>query len=58
MRGELNPDGTVRPRRAGFMTMTAEKRNGNWVIVSAQNTNASATQTETDSKASPSPGKP
>jgi uncharacterized protein (TIGR02246 family) len=42
MRGELNPDGTVRPRRTGVMTMTAEKRNGTWLIVAAKNANAGA----------------
>jgi len=46
MRGELNPDGTVRPRRSGVMTMTAEKRNGTWLIVAAQNANAKSTVPE------------
>jgi uncharacterized protein (TIGR02246 family) len=40
IKGELNPDGTVRPRRSGVMTITAQKRNGTWLIVAAQNANA------------------
>jgi uncharacterized protein (TIGR02246 family) len=36
----LNPDGTVRPRRSGVMTMTVEKRNGTWLIATAKNTSA------------------
>ncbi len=38
--GDKNPDGTPRQPRYGIMTMVAEKRNGNWLVVVAQNTNA------------------
>jgi uncharacterized protein (TIGR02246 family) len=38
--GDMNPDGSARTQRFGLMTMVAEKRNGAWVIVAAQNTNA------------------
>ena len=50
MRGELNPDGTVRPRRSGFMSVTAEKRNGAWLIVAAQNANAGLSAPEVPEK--------
>jgi uncharacterized protein (TIGR02246 family) len=40
MKAGLNPDGTVRPRRSGVMTMTAQKRNGAWLIVAARNASA------------------
>ena len=39
--GDRNMDGTVRQQpRYGMMTMVAEKRNGTWLVVVAQNTNA------------------
>ena len=38
--GDRNIDGTPRARRFGMMTMVAEKRNGDWQIVVAQNDNA------------------
>ena len=38
--GDKNPDGTSRQPRYGLMTMVAEKKNGNWLMVVGQNTNA------------------
>jgi uncharacterized protein (TIGR02246 family) len=38
--GDKNVDGTARPPRFGMMVMVAEKRNGTWLVVVAQNTNA------------------
>jgi len=39
--GDRNMDGTMRQQpRYGMMTMLAEKRNGTWLVVVAQNTNA------------------
>jgi len=39
--GDRNMDGTMRQQpRYGMMTMVAEKRNGAWLVVVAQNTNA------------------
>ncbi len=39
--GDRNMDGTLRQQpRYGMMTMVAEKRNGTWLVVVAQNTNA------------------
>ena len=39
--GDRNMDGTLRQEpRYGMMTMVAEKRNGTWLVVVAQNTNA------------------
>jgi uncharacterized protein (TIGR02246 family) len=39
--GDRNMDGTARSQpRYGMMTMVAEKRNGTWLVVVAQNTNA------------------
>jgi len=38
--GDKNADGTARPPRFGMMVMVAEKRNGTWLVVVAQNTNA------------------
>jgi|SRR5690242_3838400 uncharacterized protein (TIGR02246 family) len=39
--GDRSFDGTLRHEpRFGMMTMVAEKRNGNWLVVVAQNTNA------------------
>jgi uncharacterized protein (TIGR02246 family) len=38
--GDKNPDGTVRQPRFGMMVMVAEKRQGSWLVVVAQNTNA------------------
>lgn len=40
--GDKNPDGTLRPKRFGMMTMLAEKRKNRWVVAAAQNTNAGA----------------
>lgn len=41
--GDRNPDGSARPRstRFGLMTMVAEKRDGNWLVIAAQNANGS-----------------
>jgi len=41
--GDRSVDGTPRPRRFGMMTMVAEKRNGKWQVVAAQNDNADLT---------------
>ncbi len=38
--GDKNPDGTPRPPRYGMMTLVAEKKTGNWLVVVGQNTNA------------------
>jgi uncharacterized protein (TIGR02246 family) len=38
--GDKNSDGTARKRRYGMMTMVAEKRNDNWLVVASQNDNA------------------
>jgi uncharacterized protein (TIGR02246 family) len=39
--GDKNMDGTARQQpRYGMMTMVAERRNGTWLVVVAQNTNA------------------
>jgi len=38
--GDRNPDGTPRQPRYGMMTLVAEKRGGNWLVVVGQNTNA------------------
>lgn len=38
--GDRNPDGSPRQPRYGMMTLVAEKRNGNWLVVVGQNTNA------------------
>jgi uncharacterized protein (TIGR02246 family) len=38
--GDKNPDGTVRQPRYGMMTLVAEKKKGNWLVVVGQNTNA------------------
>ena len=38
--GDKDVDGSVRPPRTGMMTMLAEKRNGTWLVVAAQNTNS------------------
>jgi uncharacterized protein (TIGR02246 family) len=40
IQGDRNPDGSARPKRFGLMTMWAEKREGAWSVVAAQNTNA------------------
>lgn len=40
--GDKNPDGSMRPKRFGLMTMLAEKRKGRWLVAAAQNTNAAA----------------
>ena len=39
IQGDRNPDGSLRPQRFGLMTMVAEKQNGKWLVVAAQNTN-------------------
>jgi uncharacterized protein (TIGR02246 family) len=38
--GDKNPDGTPRQPRYGMMTLVAEKRSGDWLVVVGQNTNA------------------
>jgi uncharacterized protein (TIGR02246 family) len=38
--GDKNADGSPRQPRFGMMTMVAQKTNGNWLVVVAQNTNA------------------
>jgi hypothetical protein len=38
--GDKNLDGTPRQPRYGMMTLVAEKKNGNWLVVVGQNTNA------------------
>jgi len=38
--GDKNPDGTPRQPRYGMMTLAAEKRGSNWLVVVGQNTNA------------------
>jgi uncharacterized protein (TIGR02246 family) len=35
--GDRNPDGAARKRRYDLMTMVAAKRNGDWLVVAAQN---------------------
>lgn len=42
IKGDRNPDGSLRPQRFGLMTMVAEKRGGKWLVVTAQNTNRMA----------------
>ena len=37
--GDKDPDGTPRPPRHGLLTMVAEKRDGTWQVIVAQNTN-------------------
>ena len=39
IQGDKNPDGSPREPRFGLMTMIAEKRQGTWLVVVAQNTN-------------------
>jgi len=38
--GDRNPDGTPRQPRYGLMTLVAEKKMGDWLVVVGQNTNA------------------
>ncbi len=38
--GDKNPDGTRREPRFGMMTLVAENKSGNWLVVVGQNTNA------------------
>lgn len=38
--GDKNPDGTARQPRYGMMTLVAQRRGGNWLVVVGQNTNA------------------
>jgi uncharacterized protein (TIGR02246 family) len=38
--GDRNPDGTLRQPRYGMMTLIAQKRDANWLVVVGQNTNA------------------
>lgn len=40
IRGDKNIDGTKREPRYGMMTMVAEKRDGAWLVVVAQNDNS------------------
>jgi uncharacterized protein (TIGR02246 family) len=35
--GDKSPDGSARQRRYGMMTMVAEKRSGDWLVVASQN---------------------
>ena len=51
--GDKSPDGLARPKRFGLMTMVAEKRDGAWVVVAAQNTNAGPGAPEADEIKSP-----
>lgn len=37
--GDRNFDGSPRPARHGLLTMLAEKRSGEWLVITAQNTN-------------------
>lgn len=46
--GDKNADGSPRPKRFGIMTMVAQKRNGTWLVVVAQNTNAGSGAPEAD----------
>jgi len=39
MRGDKDPDGTLRPPRNGVMMQVLMKRDGKWSVVAAQNTN-------------------
>jgi len=39
MRGDKDPDGTPRKPRNGVMMQVLMKRNGQWTVVAAQNTN-------------------
>jgi len=39
MRGDKDPDGTPRQPRNGVMMQVLMKRNGQWTVVAAQNTN-------------------
>ena len=43
VKGDKNPDGSVREPRFGLMTMVAEKRAGKWLVVAVQNVNANTT---------------
>src|SRR5690606_9593378 len=38
--GDRNSDGTERAKRHGLMTMVAEKRGTDWLVIAAQNTNS------------------
>ena len=38
--GDQNPDGSLRQPRYGMMTLVAEKKNANWLVIVGQNTNA------------------
>src|SRR5215472_2499304 len=38
--GDRNPDGTAREPRFGMMTLVAEKKAGEWLVIVGQNTNA------------------
>src|ERR1700719_4759851 len=38
--GDKNAGGTARQPRFGMMTLVAEKKNGNWLVIVGQNTNA------------------
>jgi uncharacterized protein (TIGR02246 family) len=39
IKGDKDPDGTPRQPRQGIFTWVLEKRKGNWLIITAQNTN-------------------
>lgn len=41
IKDDRNGDGSLRPQRFGLMMMVAQKRDGRWLVVLAQNTNAS-----------------
>ena len=46
--GDKNPDGSLRPKRFGLMTMVAHKKKDAWLVVVAQNTNAGPGAPEAD----------
>ena len=46
--GDKNPDGSPRGKRFGIMTMIAQKQEGMWRVIVAQNTNAGPGAPEAD----------
>ena len=46
--GDKNPDGSLREKRFGIMTMLAKKQHDRWLVVVAQNTNAGPGAPEAD----------
>jgi uncharacterized protein (TIGR02246 family) len=46
IQGDKNPDNTLRQPRFGMMVMLAQKRNGRWLVVVAQNTQRPAGNVE------------